>query len=242
MRDGFFAQALGYDCVDGNGDVDTTPSLELETRVGKPDLWSSPDPAWDEDDLCDFIEVFHDLAGRPTRGWYHSYSGCGFHPTRFSATSGQALYRWRVNRLLDTTSLDIRIANEGEDIGRMVRVGPSGVGTLVDEALESTSEDSKEDVAHAIALFRGRSSTRSDQRSAIVALAGVLEQRRDLINEELLSKDENALFEIANKFDLRHRKDNQRTDYDGAFLEWIFYWYLGTVNLTNRLLAGREKD
>lgn len=44
------------------------------------------------------------------------------------------------------------------------------------------------------------------------------------------------LFRIANEFDLRHRNDGQRADYDEAFLTWIFYWYLTTIQLTDRLL------
>jgi hypothetical protein len=243
MAEHYFAQKLGFDCVDGNGDTDSSPRLELEARLGKPDLWDTSDTQWTEDDLCDFMEVFHDLAARPTRGWYHSYSNCGFHPSHFSARSGQALYRWRINQLLETTTLGVRMADEGEDVGRMVMGAPTGVSDLVDDALRTSTQESRDDVIHAVALFRARSSTRSDQRSAIVTLAGVLEQRRDLLEAELLTKDEAALFEVANKFDLRHRKDNQRTDYDGAFLEWIFYWYLATVNLTNRLMAkGNGRD
>lgn len=48
-----------------------------------------------------------------------------------------------------------------------------------------------------------------------------------------------GLSEIANRYDLRHRKADQRGDYDEAFLDWIFSWYLGTVELTNRIVASR---
>jgi len=210
--------------------------------VGKPHLWNSEDATWSESDLCDFIEVFHDLAARPTRGWIHGFAGCGFHPTRYSRKSGQALYRWRVNALLETTTLELRLAEDGEDIGQMIRAPSVDGGRITHDAVESSFGEHALEVSHAVALFRSRTSSRSDQRSAIVALAGVLEQRRQLLASELLSKDEGALFEIANKFDLRHRNDNQRTDYDGAFLEWIFYWYLATVHLTNRILLQQHVE
>jgi hypothetical protein len=76
------------------------------------------------------------------------------------------------------------------------------------------------------------------KRSAIVTLAGILEERRALLKDQL-GKDEGALFEIANRYDLRHRKADPRGDYDEAFLDWIFWWYLATVDLTNRLIASR---
>ena len=34
----FFAETLGYGCVDGNGDYGTSPQDELDRRVGKPHL------------------------------------------------------------------------------------------------------------------------------------------------------------------------------------------------------------
>jgi hypothetical protein len=85
--------------------------------------------------------------------------------------------------------------------------------------------------------IRGRGATTEDKRSACVALAGVLERRRALLKEELFKKDEGALFQIANEFGLRHRAAGQKGDYDPVFLDWVFWWFLGTVELTDRLLA-----
>ncbi len=52
----------------------------------------------------------------------------------------------------------------------------------------------------------------------------MLEIHRTLLKRELLSKDEDALFEIANRYDLRHRNASQRVDYDPVFLDWVFWW------------------
>jgi len=238
--DHYFADSVGFECYDNHGDSDSSPEQELESRVGKAHLWAAEPDTWSEADLCDFIEVFHDLAARPTQGWTHDYSGCGWHPTKFSRKSGQALYRWRMNQLLDSTGLGLRLADSGEDIGRMVRLAPGELGRLIDEMLDSPSP-AHDAVAHAIALFRSRTGTREEHRSAIVALAGVLEERRALLTDRLLSKDEDALFEIANKYHVRHHKADQRTDYGPEFLEWIFYWYLATVRLTDRLISDGSR-
>ncbi|MHB1535204.1 MAG: hypothetical protein ACYC1D_11485 [Acidimicrobiales bacterium] len=239
-RDHYFADAVGFDCCDGNGESDSSPEQELERRVGKPHLWTADPDGWTEADLCDFIEVFHDLAARPTKGWYHSYSGCGWHPTKFSRKSGQALYRWRTNQLLDATMLSLRLADSGEDAGRMVRVAPGELGQLINDMIVQPSS-AHDAVVHAIAMFRSRTGTTEQHRSAIVALAGVLEARRALLKNRLLRKDEDALFEIANNYHLRHHTADQRTDYSPDFLEWIFYWYLATVQLSDRLLAEQSR-
>lgn len=63
-----------------------------------------------------------------------------------------------------------------------------------------------------------------------------------LIQGRLHKKDEGALFQIANGFDLRHRNARQQGEYDGEFLDWILWWYLATVELTNRLIASRIPD
>ena len=230
----YFAEFLGFDCVDYDARL-STPELELDRRIGKQRLWSAEPDDWTEPDLCDFIEVFHDLAARPTRRSFHDFGDCGWHPEAFSQRSGRALYRWRMNQLLDTTTLDLRLAETGEDTGRMVRRVPGELGWLIEDTLSQRTPPD-DPVAHAIALFRDRDGARQGRRSAIVALAGVLEERRKLLKDRLLTEDEKALFEIANRYDIRHRNAKQHRDYGLDFLEWIFYWYLATVQLTDRLL------
>lgn len=240
-EDCYFNQVFGEQCMEISLPSGPTPAGILSSTVGKPHLWSDEFDGWTEADLCDFIEVFHDQAARPTRRWFHA-SGemiCGWHVDSFSKRSGQAIYRWRMNQLLDSTSFKLRLAESGEDAGRMVQRVPSDLGRLVDEVLGCAAADGSE--AHAISLFRKRDSTREERRSAVVALARVLEEQRDLLKERLFTKDEKALFHIANKFDLRHRNAKQQDDYDDAFLEWIFYWYLATVHLT-RQLSGETSD
>ncbi len=37
------------------------------------------------------------------------------------------------------------------------------------------------------------------------------------------------------------RRAGQQADYDPAILDWIFWWYLATVELTNRIIS-RQND
>lgn len=82
-----------------------------------------------------------------------------------------------------------------------------------------------------------RGATVLAKREATKALADVLELRRTLLKQELFRRDEDALFQVANKFGIRHLDQQQKDDYDPAFFDWIFWWYLATIELTDRLLA-----
>lgn len=249
LDDHYFAQEIGFDCVDGHGDFGTAPRHHLEERVGKPMLWVDDVAEWDgehpwalephdwtTDDLCDFIEVFHDLASRPTRGWHHSFNDCGWHPSDFAQPIGQALYRSRINELLEDVQFAFRLADSGEDVGRMVRAMPDELDDVVADVLESRAPH-RDQAAHAIALYRTRNGTLEDRRSAVVSLCGILEENRELLKGAIQRPGEAALFEIANKFHLRHQNASQHKDYAPVYLDWIFCWYLATIRLIDQLLA-----
>lgn len=234
-RRGYFGRTLPPPCVDDDEPVDE--SEVLAERIGVPGLWPLRPDTWDEDTFFGLIEVFHDLAVRPRERTMHSYNGCGWHYSAFSTDTGRALYRWRINRLLASAGLPLRLARTGEDAGRLVRVVDEGRSDLLERALQTPEREVAERVAHAIAQFRARAATVHDKRSAVITLAGILEERRELIHDKIGSKDEGALFRIANEFAIRHQRRGQQGDYDPVFLDWIFWWYLGTIELTDRLLA-----
>jgi hypothetical protein len=49
------------------------------------------------------------------------------------------------------------------------------------------------------------------------------------------------LFNIANNFGIRHYNEKQKTNYDQeVWLDWIFYYYLATINTIIRLIKKRE--
>lgn len=237
--DGYFARAFGQECVDEK--ARPNPMGVLSRRLGYSVAWplevSKLGPAPDLDEVCDMVEVLHDVVARPSTRIYHDFNQCGWHYSDFVTRPARRLYRWRVNRLLADSDLGLRLAEEGEDLGRLVRVEPTGLEDLPDKAMQSATPESVGRVQHAIALFRSRNATVEERRSAVITLAGILEERRNLLNKELLSKDEGALFTIANQFAIRHQRADQRSDYDDAYLYWVFWWYLGTVELTNQLLA-----
>ena len=240
-EDGFFDGSLGVDGGDEGALTVSTPERELDRRVGKGHLWTSDPDNWTESDLFDYVEVFHDLAARPV-GWRQDdFGGSGWHVGRSCRRSGQALYRWRMNRLLQATRPGFTLSDSEEHLGRVVRRVPSGLDRLVTDALDQDAA-TREQVRYAVAAFRRRDATREERRSALRSLAAALEQHRGVLKDHLLSEDEGALFQIANRFDIRHRNADQHGDYGDEFVEWIFYWYLATVNLAERIANDRNAD
>lgn len=238
-RTGYFEEAFGSSCVDADGDPDAEGQRQLADLVGtdRP-VWppAGMTRTWTDELFLDVIEALHELVARPRRRWWHGSVG-EWDYSSFSGPAGQAVYRWRTNAVLARSEMGLRLADAGEEAGLLVRVAGDDRDQLTARVIEVEVEAEPDVRAHAAAKFRGRGAGVPEKRSAIVDLAGLLENRRRLLKAELLRKDEGALFDIANNFDLRHRRADQRGDYDEAFLDWIFWWYLGTLDLTDRLLA-----
>lgn len=237
IAEGYFDRALPKRCVDDPDSVDVDPNEVLADRLGVSDLWPLTPDTWDDDTFYDLIEVFHDLAARPRTRTWHSWDSCGWHFGDFGTDIGRALYRWRINQHLESAGIALRLADDGEDVGRLVRVVDDARTDLLDRTLSTSTPDIHGRVEHAIALYRARDATEHHKRSATITLAGILEERRDLIRSDIGRKDEGALFSLANEFAIRHQRRGQHGDYDPAFLDWIFWWYLATIELTDRILA-----
>ncbi|WEH34809.1 hypothetical protein PZB75_16500 [Streptomyces sp. AM 4-1-1] len=236
---GYLVEQFGEECVDGSDDLPDASAL-IERRLGIPDLWPLAPATWDEDTFYGLIEVFHDLVSRPRRRSFHSYSGCGWHHSEFHNGPARILYRAKINDLLREAGIEYELAAEGEDLGRLVAITDDARRQLVHHVLKDSPPAVTDRVRHAIALFRARDASLESKRSAIVAAVGILEERRALIREDLGKPDDGALFEIANRFGLRHRRADQLANYSDAFLDWIFWWYLATVELTNKLIEAAE--
>jgi hypothetical protein len=239
-RTGYLDQAFPRPCVDDQGAPEPDPAAELEKRLGTAGLWPLAPDEWDDSTFYGLVEVYHDLVARPRERYYHDYASCGWHYSHFSVTAGREVYRWKANELLQAAGISYRLADSGEDQGRLVAVFDDGRSALLADVLGHPQPDTVTRVHHAVALFRRRGATDEDKRSALITLAGILEERRQLIKAELVSADEGALFQIANKFAVRHQNSQQLSDYDPAFLDWVFWWYLGTVELTNRIIGRQD--
>ena len=74
-------------------------------------------------------------------------------------------------------------------------------------------------------------------------LFDVLEKLRPEIKEEMLSKDEGALFNIANNFTIRHLNEQQKGEYDSTIWhQWMFYVNLSTIHVITRLVNRKIRQ
>lgn len=60
-----------------------------------------------------------------------SYSGCEWGD--FALEPGQRLYRWRISQGLERSTIALRVADVGEDAGRLVAVSDDAREQLLDE-------------------------------------------------------------------------------------------------------------
>ena len=80
-------------------------------------------------------------------------------------------------------------------------------------------------------------------RIAVRELFDVLEKLRPALKQEMFSKDEGDLFNIANNFTIRHLNQKQQSNYDQAIWhQWMFYVNLSTIHVIIRLMNRQARE
>ncbi len=243
VAEAYFQEWAGVTCVDGGwtGTGGADPAMAAYRKTRLTGLWP-PGPAWEQWDelhLMTAIEFLFDVVSKPIDGSHHAYNNCGYHASKFSREPGRDQYRSEVNAFLG----DLGDGFELDRAGLVVRTVPDGLGDLVAEAPSAAMPATDvEAIQHAIAKFRARGSSRLDQLDAIRTLVGLLEAIRPTLKTAFDRQDEADLFEIANRFNLRHAGAQQRSDYDESiFLPWVFYMYLAALNAAFRLIERNNR-
>lgn len=235
----YFQEAFGFDCVDAgevNGLVGRDANAWFLRTLYRDDIWPYHEKGegYDADVLFDVLEALHDLVSEPVDGWFHDFGGCGWHYSAFDKVKGQAQLRKLINPALARYEQPLQMTPAGE----IIVLAPEEFRPLLDAPVPAGDDADlvTTRVEEAKRIFRSRASRKADRRQAVRELADVLEVLRPEIKEEMLSKDEGALFHIANGFAVRHNNREQRRDYDDAiWLSWAFYVYLATIHAVLRL-------
>lgn len=232
-------EAFGFCCVD-DGEVAGTLGSAVEERLlivlGRERLWpvSQYVDEWDDDTLFDMMEFLYDhvSTGVKDSGRYHDYDDCGWHYRHYTPEPARGHYRQLVNDVLQRMDPGYEMMETGE----IMRAAPDGVAPLLDTAPRLLAPDQRQHVESAITKYRARSSTQTDRRDAVRDLADVLENLRAQVKETLPRQDEAMLFEMANKFWIRHNKPGEQRDYDHeAWWSWLFYVYLASIALVTHV-------
>jgi hypothetical protein len=242
----YFQEAFGYDCVDA-GDVPGTlghdPGAYFLRTLGWDDVWPYHEHGanWEADAVFDMVEAMHDLVSEPTDGWYHDFSNCGYHGSKFSRPDGQALYRSEMNAVLRLCDPPYEL----DSMGLVVESAPQEFHTLLSAPVPAGTEHDliTTKIDAAVKRFRARGASLDDRRHAVRDLADVLEALRPDISEHMLTADEKAIFHLANGFSIRHNNRHQRGDYDRiVWLRWAFYVYLATIHAVLRVRTKQRES
>lgn len=241
---GHFQEYFGFDCVDAGwvpGLAGSDLNAYLLRKLRKDALWpiTTHLDAYTEDDLFDVIELLFDHVSKGIDGRYHSFADCGWHYEEFDRAEGAQEFRMAINELIRDYVDGFELSKDGE----IVVLPSQETRGLIDTPLpgaDPTNVDAR--VQAATRKFRSRSSSWEDRRDAIRDLADVLEYLRPKIKVVLLNKDEQDLFELANRFGIRHHNEKQLIHYDKPiWLSWMFHYYLATIHASVRLLEKQRQ-
>lgn len=240
---GYFEKIFGPDCIDRK--EEGTSFDDINRKHSSSGLIWPLDiryyDAFGRDFLYNALEIFDFYVSAPTQRSWHGFGEPHWDFYHFSRRRGRAVYRWEINRILNRHKSRYEMATEGASAGQIVeRTAPNMADLVASVTTETRDKDDAQKVSHAFDLFQKREIDFESKRSACFTLAGVLENRRSLLKENLLTKDEGALFQLANEFHIRHNNERQKRDYDSIFLEWVFWWYVATIDLSNKLLKQQE--
>lgn len=258
LRDntGLLAEAItGYVTPKGGGRVGRPPRIvDLESfllervRVGGlsysvREAGSAPYRAKsDPDVLLDILELlYRDCVSLPANRSGEERQSHGDLEEPFDRSAGRDVFRARLNPLLKLATPPYEI----DELGRARTLPAAGHEALVRADIPADEEQEISDpVEAAIDSFFRRGATVHDRLSAVKLLADALERLRPDVKAELLPADEQALFQIANGFGIRHLNRGQKLDYDRErWLEWMFYVYLATARTVMSLRAeDRERQ
>lgn len=238
-RAGYFLEAFGHHCVDGEFVRGTAgPDVEryILRQLKKGYLWPITAYAYrlEEDDIFDLVELLYEHVSQSSGDveWDSQCLECG--AQSFDRNAGRLEFRAAVNDILRDYDVGYELTAEGE----VVSLPPAGFAELEAAALPGLVERTvTERVDEARHKFRRRGATAAERRDALRDLADVLEYLRPRAREVLAKKDERDLFELANRFGIRHLNAGQQLDYDPAIWQsWIFYHYLATIHACTRLI------
>ncbi len=242
--EGYFQESLGYQCVDAGyvaGTLGRSLDGALLLGLRKPNLTPIRQRinSYTEEDLFDVIEFLSDHCSKPVERFYHDWDNCGWHCKKSDSAAGSAEFREKMNELLEVYEGGYELSTAGE----VLALPDHGLAPLHVALLPTPDTDNVAGrVAAAEVKFRRHRSTEGDRRDAIRDLADVLEFLRPQLAGILNKKDDAALFEIANRFAIRHHNPDQQSNYDKAiWYSWIFYFYLATIHAAVRLINKKTE-
>ena len=197
-----------------------------------------------EDNVFDVIEFLYDRVSKPGEREQIEDDN-GFHYTDYfdyDEEAGKKEFRQKINLIL----ADYRDGYELSEGGEILALASGGLEQILDAEVPHYDEQNVDvKVREAIRKWRNRHLDMLERREAIKTMADVFEWLKKTGNLKgvLSSKDESAIFNIANNFALRHHDPKQKKEYDkDIWYAWMFHFYLATYHAVIRLIKRKEAE
>lgn len=143
-------------------------------------------------------------------------------------------FRVGVNRELAFAEPAYELLADGRIVAQLTDDQRALVETSIPDAFAPAA---RVEIETARTQFTRRNATTSEKKSALQLLYHAFERERDVLKNEMMTGDEAMLFQLANKFAIRHSRDDQHVDYDTEiWYEWVFYVYMATVFALGRVI------
>ncbi len=233
----YFAEAIGYDCVDDHGikgEWGSNPEVFFFLKLRMHNLWpiSTNIETYDDIKLFSVIEFLYDYVSEPVNAYYHNWNNCGWHAPNYDKAKGQARYRLEINKLLKDYAKGYQLTEKGQ----IEEIPPSGLEGIVSELVVTADPQNIDNrVKSAISKYLRYSATLDDKKDAVRTLADVLEFLKKE-NIRFTDKDDSDLFLIINRFDIRHHSREQQGQYDKEeWYNWMFYTFLISIQTLLKL-------
>lgn len=194
--------------------------------------------SYSEEDLFDIIEFLFDYCSAPLKDMFGNlqYSLIS-NEISYDKEVGQIFFRDEINEILRDYKDGFELTKEGY----IETLNKEGLEQVLDQEIVSLDNETDSKVKESIRIFR-RSGTILEKQSSLKQLADVLEHfRNDYKSNPINGKDENAIFDIANNFAVRHYNLKQKDKYpQDLYYSWIFHIFLSTYHLWARLIKANS--
>jgi hypothetical protein len=222
------------------GAIKHEADVALPFRLFPMEDWLAQDIT--EDHVFDALEFLYDHVSRPgALVWMTTETDYSFQDYgTYDEKAGRAEFREKANVFL----ADYKTGYELTEEGIILALGTDGLQYILDAQIvpyDEANVDGK--VRNAIVKWRNRHLSLDEKKAAIRELADVFEwlKKAKNLSSVLDKKDESAIFELANNFDIRHHNPKQKGNYDQPiWYSWMFHFYLATYHAAIRLLIRHE--
>mgnify|MGYP001394864563 CR=1 FL=1 len=236
----FFVEKLNIKFDNIPDEVNHKAMFEIKFKPFPISKWDRYDIS--EENIFDTIEFLFDHASKPgEKGWFTSETGFNYLDyLEFDEEAGREEFRTAVNLIINDYGVGYELTSSGEILAK----GKEGLEEILDADIpeyDYSNIDLK--VKSAIKKWKNRTLSLSERKQAVHDLADIFEwlKKTEKLSEALDSKDERALFEIANNFSLRHHNPNQKQNYDpNIWYSWMFHFYLATYHAVIRTLKKKD--